>query len=163
MAQTADDDRPWWSVHAQAVGDVQYDEDLLEAFLDNLLEHDGVVTGTPEEPIDGRARYGARFSVRPWMPWKRSPGRAKSSTALPRRRAPAMAARTGRGAEGAGAGTGPGPPRLPGPARRGRAGRAVEGLAPAGMDGDRAARLPPAGGSAQGDPRVDGGQRAPVP
>jgi hypothetical protein len=60
---TTDDDRPWWHVHAEAVGDEQYDEDLLEELLDNLLEHDGVVTGTPEEPIDGRARYGAGFSV----------------------------------------------------------------------------------------------------
>jgi hypothetical protein len=60
---TTGDDRPWWNVHAEAVGDEQYEEDLLEAFLDRLLEHDGVVTGTPEEPIDGRARYGAGFSV----------------------------------------------------------------------------------------------------
>jgi len=54
---------PWWSVHAEAVGDEPYDEGLLEDLLDNLLEYDGVVTGTPEEPIDGRARYGAGFSV----------------------------------------------------------------------------------------------------
>jgi hypothetical protein len=45
------------------VGNEQYDKNLLEDLLDNLLEHDGVVTGTPEEPIDGRARYGAAFSV----------------------------------------------------------------------------------------------------
>jgi hypothetical protein len=63
MVRTTDDDLPWWNVHVEAVGDEQYAEDLLEAFLDSLLEHDGVVTGTPEEPIDGRARYGARFSV----------------------------------------------------------------------------------------------------
>lgn len=61
--QTTNDDLPWWNVHAEAVGDEQYDESLLEDLLDNLLEHDGVVTGTPEEPIDGRARYGAGFSV----------------------------------------------------------------------------------------------------
>jgi hypothetical protein len=50
-------------VHAEAVGDEQYDQNLLEDLLDNLLEHEGVVTGTPEEPIDGRFRYGAGFSV----------------------------------------------------------------------------------------------------
>jgi hypothetical protein len=61
--QMTNDDLPWWNVHAEAVGDEQYDENLLEDLLDNLLEHDGVVTGTPEEPIDGRARYGAGFSV----------------------------------------------------------------------------------------------------
>jgi hypothetical protein len=63
MSQTTNDDLPWWNVHAEAVGDEPYDENLLEELLDNLLEHDGVVTGTPEEPIDGRARYGAGFSV----------------------------------------------------------------------------------------------------
>jgi hypothetical protein len=63
MAKTANDDLPWWNIHAEAVGDQQYDENLLEDLLDNLLEHDGVVTGTPEEPVDGRARYGAGFSV----------------------------------------------------------------------------------------------------
>ena len=54
---------PWWSVHVEAVGDEQYDERLLEEMLGNLLEYDGVVTATPEQPIDGRARYGAGFSV----------------------------------------------------------------------------------------------------
>jgi hypothetical protein len=54
---------PWWNVHVEAVGDEQYDEGLLEDLLDNLLEYDGVVTGTPEEPVDGRARYGAGFSL----------------------------------------------------------------------------------------------------
>jgi hypothetical protein len=63
MAQTTSDGLPWWNVHAEAVGDEQYDENLLEDLLDHLLEYDGVVTGTPEEPIDGRARYGAGFSV----------------------------------------------------------------------------------------------------
>jgi hypothetical protein len=53
----------WWSVHAEAVGDEAYDEDRLEDLLDNLSEHDGVVTGTPVEPRDGMARYGAGFSV----------------------------------------------------------------------------------------------------
>jgi hypothetical protein len=57
------DDLSWFSVHAEAVGDERYDEHLLEDFLDELLDHDGVVTGKPEEPGDGRARYGARFSV----------------------------------------------------------------------------------------------------
>ena len=54
---------PWWNVQVEAVGDEQYDDDLLGDLLDNLFEYDGVVTGTPEEPIDGRARYGAGFSV----------------------------------------------------------------------------------------------------
>jgi hypothetical protein len=53
----------WWSVQIEAVGDDQYDEGLLQDLLDNLLQYGGVVTGTPEEPIDGRARYGAGFSV----------------------------------------------------------------------------------------------------
>lgn len=56
-------DLPWWNVHAEAVGDEPYDDNLLEDLLDNLLEHHGVVTGTPEEPMGGRARYGAGFSV----------------------------------------------------------------------------------------------------
>jgi hypothetical protein len=63
VVETTNDNLPWWNVHAEAVGDEQYDQDLLEDLLDNLIEHDGVVTGTPEEPIDGRARYGAGFSV----------------------------------------------------------------------------------------------------
>jgi hypothetical protein len=63
VVPTTDDDLPWWNVHAEAVGNESYDDDLLEDLLDNLLEHDGVVTDTPEEPIDGRARYGAGFSV----------------------------------------------------------------------------------------------------
>lgn len=54
---------PWWNVHAEAAGDEHYDERLLEELLDHLVEYGGVVTGTPEEPIDGRARYGADFSV----------------------------------------------------------------------------------------------------
>lgn len=62
MAQTTDD-LPWWHVHAEAVGEERYEEHLLEDLVDNLLEHDGVVTGTPEEPVDGSARYGAGFSV----------------------------------------------------------------------------------------------------
>ena len=53
----------WWNVQAEAAGDERYDEQLLGELLDALFECDGVVTGTPEEPIDGRARYGAGFSV----------------------------------------------------------------------------------------------------
>lgn len=53
----------WWNVHLEAVGDEPYDEGLLKELLDHLMEYDGVVTGTPEEPVDGRTRYGAGFSV----------------------------------------------------------------------------------------------------
>jgi len=58
------DTSPWWNVHVEAVGDERYDDDRLGDLLDNLFEYDGVVTGTPEEPIDGRSRYGAGFSLR---------------------------------------------------------------------------------------------------
>ena len=86
MVQTTNDNLPRWKVHAEAVGDEPYDDGLLERLLDNLPEHDGVVTGTPEEPIDGRARYGAGFSVQASTPWRRSPGRARCSSAPPRPR-----------------------------------------------------------------------------
>jgi hypothetical protein len=53
-----------WIVTLEATGDGHVDDRQLEAFLDELLEHHGVVTGTPEaSAVDGIGCYGATFNL----------------------------------------------------------------------------------------------------
>jgi hypothetical protein len=52
-----------WAVRLEAAGSGAYDLALLERLTDVLGAHSVLVTGSPEEPLDGRTRYGAQLSI----------------------------------------------------------------------------------------------------
>ena len=52
-----------WEVHLEAAGDGSVDEERLVDLLEHLSDFGASVTGSPEEPIDGKGRYGATFAV----------------------------------------------------------------------------------------------------
>lgn len=52
-----------WEVHIEAAGEGSVDEDLLADFAEHLVEFGASVTGSAEEPVDGKSRFGASFGV----------------------------------------------------------------------------------------------------
>jgi hypothetical protein len=52
-----------WAVRLEAAGNGEYDLALLERLTDVLGARSVAVTGSPDEPLDGRTRYGAQLSV----------------------------------------------------------------------------------------------------
>ena len=52
-----------WEVHLEAAGDGSVDDEQLGDLLEYLTDLGASVTGTPEEPTDGKGRFGASFEV----------------------------------------------------------------------------------------------------
>lgn len=52
-----------WEARLEAAGDGSIPDERLEDFLEHLTDFRASVTGTPEEPIDGKGRFGATLAV----------------------------------------------------------------------------------------------------